>query len=745
MISLLSKGLKFTPTPHTNNTELGADIREFARNLQWKLYFDDNNSGGGDSTNSPLRKNKSKKEPPNIKNDAMNICVKNLKKVAREVITSEERRKRSNLKFNEFRALKELSGNENLVIKSADKGGAVIVMNTEFYRSKMLMMLQDTTTYKKTHEARDKETMTKIMLLCNKYRDILLKPEIDFLHRFEYRTSNLYGLPKVHKSDLIKKAIEEQSTGNNDCIRIENPDDLKFRPIVGGPNCPTNRLSELIDMLLKPFCQHVPSYLKDNIDFLRFLPRDLMSKEDGLMVTMDITSLYTNIDHKFGLEAVAFWIDSYPETLHKRFNKQFVLEALELILTNNVFYFDGEYYIQENGTAMGTKAAPNYATLSVGYFEHKTFIVITVRLSPDLANYLKSQWRRFLDDVWVYWLKRFGEVTIFLEIINRINPKIKFTLESSETEMPFLNILTKKTNNIVTTDIFYKKTDSKNYVPFVSCHPSHTKVNIPFTLARMICTIVDDDETKSMRLSELKCNLKRKGYPPNVINTGIAKARAIDITELRSPKNVVENANPITFVQTHNPNNRQVTSLIHDSIGLLKMDDQYREKLENSKLIKCKRQPPNLSRILCKSRFDSQKIDFKVKKCGDTRCRCCDNITPGSEFKIVNSTIKPNALFTCSSQNLIYIIKCQGCGELYVGETGTTLRSRVRVHRQEIMDPTYRKTPVDKHIASCSRGYPHFQIFPFFKGPPGWSPTQRRAKEDYFIHKLSPKLNKLRP
>jgi hypothetical protein len=39
-----------------------------------------------------------------------------------------------------------------------------------------------------------------------------------------------YGLPKVHKSEVISNAILEQHT---ECIKILNPDDLKFRPIVG--------------------------------------------------------------------------------------------------------------------------------------------------------------------------------------------------------------------------------------------------------------------------------------------------------------------------------------------------------------------------------------------------------------------------------------------------------------------------------------------------------------------------------
>jgi hypothetical protein len=69
----------------------------------------------------------------------------------------------------------------------------------------------------------------------------------------EKNTSNFYGLPKVHKREVISNAILEQHT---ECIKIFNLNDLKFRPIVGGPNCITQRLSHFIDIILKKLQQH---------------------------------------------------------------------------------------------------------------------------------------------------------------------------------------------------------------------------------------------------------------------------------------------------------------------------------------------------------------------------------------------------------------------------------------------------------------------------------------------------------
>ena len=43
---------------------------------------------------------------------------------------------------------------------------------------------------------------------------------------------------------------------------------------------------------------------------------------------------------------------------------------LEIVLKNNCFEFDGTYYKQLQDTAVGTKLAPAYANIFMGYLEH---------------------------------------------------------------------------------------------------------------------------------------------------------------------------------------------------------------------------------------------------------------------------------------------------------------------------------------------------------------------------------------
>ena len=74
----------------------------------------------------------------------------------------------------------------------------------------------------------------------------LTKKEYDYLTNFEPKTSNFYGLPKIHKNKEINEACA-RSTSNY--IELKPPNNLAFRPIVAGPTCETHRLSNFIDIL----------------------------------------------------------------------------------------------------------------------------------------------------------------------------------------------------------------------------------------------------------------------------------------------------------------------------------------------------------------------------------------------------------------------------------------------------------------------------------------------------------------
>ena len=90
------------------------------------------------------------------------------------------------------------------------------------------------------------------------------------------RTPNFYGLPKIHKDYNNLPTI---------------------RPISSGSSGPSAALSEFVDTFLKPIAQKQPSYVKDTTGFIN-QTKSLKVEEHDYLVTMDVTSLYTNIDQE---------------------------------------------------------------------------------------------------------------------------------------------------------------------------------------------------------------------------------------------------------------------------------------------------------------------------------------------------------------------------------------------------------------------------------------------------------------
>ena len=60
--------------------------------------------------------------------------------------------------------------------------------------------------------------------------------------------------------------------------------------------------------------------------------------------------------------------------------------------------FNNEFYNQIKSTAMGTIFAPTYPTLWMGYFEIKLYSVCTFKYGELLAEHVKENWNRFLND-----------------------------------------------------------------------------------------------------------------------------------------------------------------------------------------------------------------------------------------------------------------------------------------------------------------------------------------------------------
>ena len=127
------------------------DVEKFLRRVQLKAFFHDKEDDS-DTSNKDIFKTllvrKSKWTPPEGQFASLDFFTKKCRHDIHK-LKFNRNTKFSNLSSEEWAALKNLSQRNDIVVKSADKGGAVVVWRSDLYQKEALRQLSDTSFYAK--------------------------------------------------------------------------------------------------------------------------------------------------------------------------------------------------------------------------------------------------------------------------------------------------------------------------------------------------------------------------------------------------------------------------------------------------------------------------------------------------------------------------------------------------------------------------------------------------------------------
>ena len=187
-------------------------------------------------------------------------------------------------------------------------------------------------------------------------------------------------------------------------------------------------MRDIHSITLIKYTPRIPSYIKNTTHFLNILKHQKI-QSTGLLVTIDVKSLYTNIPYTEGIATITRMMeDTGLDTLHK----MFICNLTHQVLTKNYFKFNGQMYIQKQGTAIGTRLAPNYAIIFMLYLESNMLNKSTLK---------PKTWLRFIDDIFVIWSHGIQALILLMDMLNSHHPTIKFTYEYNRHEIPFLDTI----------------------------------------------------------------------------------------------------------------------------------------------------------------------------------------------------------------------------------------------------------------------------------------------------------------
>jgi hypothetical protein len=131
----------------------------------------------------------------------------------------------------------------------------------------------------------------------------------------------LYGLPKIHKKDM------------------------PLRPTVNCIASPTYLLAKHLTGLLSPFVRQTAHHIKNSEAFIQKL-NTINLQETDILVSFDIFLLFTKVP-----------LEDTLQMLSQHFHNQAV-SLFRQVLTTTYILYDGAFYDQTDGVAMGSPLAP---------------------------------------------------------------------------------------------------------------------------------------------------------------------------------------------------------------------------------------------------------------------------------------------------------------------------------------------------------------------------------------------------
>ncbi|KAL5012680.1 hypothetical protein ScPMuIL_011231 [Solemya velum] len=270
-ISLLSKRLQFVPTRRNyDKGKLIANLKEWERRMRLREYYFEQEDGDQDKQYDKYKK-RSQWVPNSGRDKWLDEYIKCVKD---DVIKGLTRRFKMNLTQEEESAMRELLDDQDIVIRPADKGSGVVVLDTKVYVNKIEEDMNQNDTYVELGADKTSQIERKMKKLVNNmYKNgSITKDMKSYLIPSGGLSGKLQGNPKLHKMGV------------------------PLRTIVNGRGHPTEKLAELVEEQLREHVTSLPSYIKDTTDFLnkmQQIPQPL--PKDAILFCFDVKALYPSV------------------------------------------------------------------------------------------------------------------------------------------------------------------------------------------------------------------------------------------------------------------------------------------------------------------------------------------------------------------------------------------------------------------------------------------------------------------
>ena len=343
--------------------------------------------------------------------------------------------------------LKKKVEDNNLIICKADKGNTVTILDRNNYIEQMEKCIHDMQAQLLPSDPTSRFNRD-IIKAVNENKLILNDRE-----RCEVKNPNpsapiLNGYPKIHK-------------------KIEEGMPVPFRPISSAFNAPAHKLSKKLSIIIPNEIDYQPVYsVRNSVDFIQRI-KNINLPRNSKLISFDVKSLFPSIPSKELLDMLHNEID---HKLQDNRRATQLKRLLTISMNQNYFEFNGKFYKQNQGLAMGSPFSPFGAEFYLNNWENKLF--------KSSINGIKNVlcWIRYVDDIFCIWTGTTRNLLTFLNDINNIDQNIQFTMEIGQKKLNFLDLTVSiGKENELEFEIYRKPTFTDCVIPATSSHANGTK------------------------------------------------------------------------------------------------------------------------------------------------------------------------------------------------------------------------------------------------------------------------------
>lgn len=616
----------------------------------------------------------------------------------------------------ELKNLKYLKSNMNLIIKPIDKGlGTAIFNKREYITLATTQHLNDHSTY--THLSKNPliQTVNTIKAIIKNEITSNNLPQStanQLMPKSPYQLGKFYILPKLHKNKL------------------------QTRPIISNINHPTSNISEFLHKQMLKTTTTTQTYIKNSFELKEQL-KNIKIDKNTIIITADIESLYTNIPQETGSQIVTDTMYDNNNEYKPTIKKPTFKTLLRNLLKHNIFEFNNKYYIQKNGTAMGTKMAPTYANIYLKHYED-----IWLKMTTFKDNIIL--FKRYIDDILIIYNNQNNNIESFVEEIKtQIYGPQKLTVEYNNHKLNFLdiNIHLNQYNNSITTSLYQKPFKNQQLLPQTSNHPIHIINNITKQALNRINKLCDKYSDKRLESNSLLATAHQAGYNFNDTKRQMNKIIKFNNNITKRSQNFInknKNQQPgpiiklnysndiiplVRFIKQHWSNKTKFLKQPNPLI-IYNTQKSIQQHLITAKVkINTKKELENI--------YHNSKNKYTTQLCNNTKCTICPFIDPTIKLKTTNHRIFPHNISKCFDNNIIYNIRCKKCKKEYIGESENNARVRLNRHINDIKNKA--NTSISQHFNQFDHNFKTDFKFNILLNSPIMDQNTRKAIESYFI------------